>query len=149
MCINLKPASTSPSGKELEYFHWADGQPNSAGQSCSLMLDNGLWMDRDCDEKHPVICQRGSFLLHPLTLLILFLIACVSGLLGIPTCEGLRDGDYASCVSCDMFASCVDDEMIDERICAAAVEGGRTVWNDAEKKCDYTTDLCRGIERIE
>ncbi|ELU17639.1 hypothetical protein CAPTEDRAFT_209071 [Capitella teleta] len=115
------------SGKELDYFNWADNQPNSKDQKCSMLLDDGKWFDRKCSEKHKVICQRK----------------CVSGTNGISSCVELPDGDYASCVSCEMYASCVNGEMIDQRICATDGNGKRTVWNEAEKRCDFDSDFCQ------
>ena len=50
-------------------------------------------------------------------------------------CDGLGDGDYASCVSEHVYASCSNGLLYDERPCAPA--DPPLVWDDILKRCEY------------
>ena len=55
--------------KTVEWFDWADGQPNNLqGQNCLAMTEfhnpfipvfrDFLWNDVDCDTPHHYVCQK-------------------------------------------------------------------------------------------
>ena len=61
--VNASTATTRISlGEEVSYFNWLTHQPNSANQTCAVMLSNGFWMDQDCDMAWPVICEHGEYI---------------------------------------------------------------------------------------
>ncbi|ESO90650.1 hypothetical protein LOTGIDRAFT_163871 [Lottia gigantea] len=56
----------------------------------------------------------------------------------VDDCSRKANGDYQSCNGCNMYASCSNGIMIDERPCAKA----GTVWDDRLKQCMYTSSTC-------
>ena len=59
----------------------------------------------------------------------------------IRSCQGLPDGDYQSCHSCHVYASCTNGSMIDDRQCAPAQPPLN--WDDRAKRCLYKSSTCR------
>jgi hypothetical protein len=59
----------------------------------------------------------------------------------IRSCSGLKDGDYQSCHNCDVYASCTNGTMRDDRPCAPAKP--RLNWDDISKRCLYSSRTCR------
>lgn len=58
----------------------------------------------------------------------------------ISNCKGLIDGDYASCLSCSVYASCVSGIIYDGRRCPAGL-----FWDDSNKLCTYDSPTCQGV----
>ena len=70
------------------------------------------------------------------------------GVLGKPTplnvrcikdddCKDLPDGDYASCLGCEVYASCYMGNLNDNRPCL-----GGTLWDDIKKACVWDSSTC-------
>lgn len=55
----------------------------------------------------------------------------------VSTCEGLKNGDYQSCKSCIVYATCSNGRLYDGRPCPAAL-----VWDDKLKRCEYSSSTC-------
>ena len=59
----------------------------------------------------------------------------------IKRCSRLPDGDYQSCVGCDVYASCVAGRIYNNRPCPEGLH-----WDDNNKICDNkpsSTCLCK------
>jgi len=52
-------------------------------------------------------------------------------------CTGLVNGNYQSCISCNVFASCVNEYFYDHRPCA-----GNLKWDDNVKACVSLSSTC-------
>lgn len=50
----------------------------------------------------------------------------------ITDCTGVPDGNYPSCISCEVYAACSGGRIIDNMPCPAGLK-----WNDQLKRCDY------------
>ena len=59
----------------------------------------------------------------------------------IRSCQGLPDGDYQSCHSCHVYASCTNGSMIDDGQCAPAQPPLN--WDDRAKRCLHKSLTCR------
>ena len=55
----------------------------------------------------------------------------------ITNCAGTPDGDYQSCKSCDVYATCIGGTIFDSRPCPLG-----TVWDDNFKRCDFKSTTC-------
>ncbi|XP_046342384.1 chitin-binding domain protein cbd-1-like [Haliotis rufescens] len=55
----------------------------------------------------------------------------------ITSCSGRVDGDYQSCVSCNVYATCFQGHLRDNRPCPAA-----TSWDDNLKQCTGLSTTC-------
>ena len=49
----------------------------------------------------------------------------------------MDDGDYQSCLGCDVYATCSNELLYDERPCPANL-----VWDDNAKRCEYESATC-------
>ena len=49
----------------------------------------------------------------------------------LTSCDGVSDGDYASCIDCDVFLTCLDGVKYDNMPCP-----GDLHWNHKKLKCD-------------
>ncbi len=58
---------------------------------------------------------------------------------GIESCDGLINGDYQSCLGCNVYATCDSGRLIDNRPCPE-----NTVWDDNKKMCSALSDTCPG-----
>ena len=56
----------------------------------------------------------------------------------VQTCEGIDNGNYQSCQSCNVYATCSNGFVIDGRPC-----GPGLVWDDEKKLCAYESSTCR------
>jgi len=56
----------------------------------------------------------------------------------ITSCRGRTNGDYQSCKGCDVYATCSNGLLRDERPCAP----GGLVWDDKKKRCERTSTTC-------
>ncbi|XP_046560765.1 uncharacterized protein LOC124269770 [Haliotis rubra] len=68
-------------------------------------------------------CELSSATCTPLT--------CVSN------CQGLADGNYESCSSCNVYVTCHAGNIVDNRPCPAGL-----VFNNETKGCAHTSPLC-------
>ena len=50
----------------------------------------------------------------------------------VESCDAVADGDYMSCLGCDVYLTCTNEIMIDNRTCPLQL-----IWNDSRKRCDY------------
>lgn len=57
----------------------------------------------------------------------------------ITSCESLPDGDYQSCLSCQVYASCFGGQFIDNRPCPAGLS-----WDNEKKECVLESSTCEG-----
>ncbi|WAR19825.1 hypothetical protein MAR_001663 [Mya arenaria] len=55
----------------------------------------------------------------------------------IKSCDGVQDGDYKSCIGCNVYASCSGDVLYDNRPCPGTLQ-----WDDNLKRCDYSSTTC-------
>ena len=55
----------------------------------------------------------------------------------VSSCDGVPDGDFQSCLGCDVYATCSNELLYDERPCPANL-----VWDDHVKKCQYESATC-------
>ena len=55
----------------------------------------------------------------------------------ISDCSGQDNGDYHSCTSCQVFVTCSNGYIHDNRPCPAGL-----MWDDNVKRCDWTSDTC-------
>ncbi|XP_046337517.2 uncharacterized protein LOC124119147 [Haliotis rufescens] len=55
----------------------------------------------------------------------------------IAACSGRPNGDYQSCNGCDVYATCANGYLYDNRPCVAG-----TVWDDTLKRCEMTSTTC-------
>ncbi|XP_071111191.1 uncharacterized protein [Haliotis cracherodii] len=55
----------------------------------------------------------------------------------ISACSGRPSGDYQSCNGCNVYATCANGYMYDNRPCVAG-----TVWDDTLKRCEMTSSTC-------
>ena len=55
----------------------------------------------------------------------------------VSSCVGVVDGDYASCLNCSVYASCVNERLIDGRPCPPGL-----LWDDRTKACSLTSSTC-------
>merc|ERR1712193_290140 len=62
----------------------------------------------------------------------------------ISDCEGRANGDYQSCLGCDVYASCSEGIFTDNRPCPD--EG--TVWDDKLKKCLFNSNTCKSKRQL-
>ena len=56
----------------------------------------------------------------------------------ITSCNGRSNGDYQSCIGCDVYATCSNGYLYDERPCAP----GGLVWDDNVKRCEWESATC-------
>ena len=49
----------------------------------------------------------------------------------------MSDGDYQSCLSCDVYLTCSNGLTYDNRPCPADL-----VWDDNLKRCEWTSSTC-------
>ena len=54
----------------------------------------------------------------------------------VQSCDGLEDGDYHSCHSCVMYASC-QEGILYSRMC-----GGGKLWDDEARECTKMSTTC-------
>ena len=54
----------------------------------------------------------------------------------IESCDGLEDGDYHSCLSCFMFATC------DEGILYSGMCDKNKLWDDEARECSKVSTTC-------
>merc|ERR1712055_809422 len=95
-----------------------------------------------------LLCKGIHENMKPYAILLL----CIVGILadntgdklgkGITSCRKddgkLRtNGDYQSYISCNVYATCVDGYLIDNRPCPAGLK-----WDDFKKICTYNSDTC-------
>jgi len=52
--------------------------------------------------------------------------------------KNLKNGEYQSCKSCNVYASCWDGAIMDNRPCHPAT----LVWDDNVKRCEWVSDTC-------
>jgi len=55
----------------------------------------------------------------------------------VSNCVGVVSGDYQSCLGCNVYVSCADGVIHDNRPCAEQL-----VWDDNKKTCDYSSTTC-------
>eukprot|EP01083_Nonionella_stella_P022698 62750_1 len=55
----------------------------------------------------------------------------------ITNCTGESDGDYQSCIGCNVYATCSNDVIYDNRPCPAGL-----FWDDSSKRCEWTSTTC-------
>ncbi|XP_067673175.1 uncharacterized protein [Haliotis asinina] len=55
----------------------------------------------------------------------------------VSTCAGRPTGDYQSRNGCNVYATCVNGYICDNRPCVAG-----TVWDDTLKRCEMTSTTC-------
>ena len=55
----------------------------------------------------------------------------------VSDCKGMQNGDYQSCLGCDVYATCSNELLYDNRPCPADL-----VWDDDKKRCEYESDTC-------
>ena len=55
----------------------------------------------------------------------------------ISSCAGLSDGDYQSCQGCQVYATCSNERLYDNRLCPAGL-----VWDDNLKRCEWVSTTC-------
>ena len=55
----------------------------------------------------------------------------------IKSCEGLSSGNYQSCGGCDVYATCSNGQLIDNRPCSVGTE-----WDDEIKNCVFSSNTC-------
>ena len=55
----------------------------------------------------------------------------------VSSCEDKEDGDYQSCKSCGVYASCVAGKLFDERPCPSGLR-----WDNIAKKCLRRSRTC-------
>ncbi|KAI0231433.1 hypothetical protein LSAT2_018188 [Lamellibrachia satsuma] len=56
----------------------------------------------------------------------------------IGNCEGLPDGNYQSCIGCNVHATCSNKKMSDRAPCSHSL-----VWDDGSKQCQNTSSTCK------
>uniref|UniRef100_A0A3B3SIK5 C-type lectin domain-containing protein n=1 Tax=Paramormyrops kingsleyae TaxID=1676925 RepID=A0A3B3SIK5_9TELE len=44
-----------------EFRNWDNNQSQAVANDCVLMVNNGKWQDRDCNQIYPFICYKGEF----------------------------------------------------------------------------------------
>ena len=54
------------------------------------------------------------------------------------SCTGLPNGDYQSCQGCNVYATCSNSILYDNRPCPADL-----VWDDDRKRCELTSTTCQ------
>ena len=61
----------------------------------------------------------------------------------VSDCNGMPDGDYQSCKTCERYVSCSNGILIDDRPCANNRPGEKPlVWDDVKKRCEYESTTC-------
>ena len=55
----------------------------------------------------------------------------------VSDCTGKADGDYQSCTSCNVYVSCSNERLYDNRPCAPSTPA--LVWDDNKKRCEYSS----------
>ncbi|XP_067677848.1 proprotein convertase subtilisin/kexin type 5-like [Haliotis asinina] len=55
----------------------------------------------------------------------------------VSSCDGLPNGDYQSCIGCNVFATCANGRLFDNRTCPS-----KTVWDDFYKRCEWSSTTC-------
>lgn len=47
---------------DTDYNNWKKDEPNNkkSMEKCALMLINGKWCDRPCQQQHPAVCYDGN-----------------------------------------------------------------------------------------
>ena len=93
--------------------------------------DNVRWFEHMSQKLFVLLISCNSFIITDLSIALLVSGNCMSN------CVGKANGDYHSCSGCDVFASCLDDVLYDNRECAANL-----VWDDTLKRCEYTSPTC-------
>ncbi|XP_072574562.1 secretory phospholipase A2 receptor-like [Paramormyrops kingsleyae] len=43
-----------------EFRNWGNNQSQAVANDCALMVNNGKWQDRDCNQIYPFICYNGT-----------------------------------------------------------------------------------------
>lgn len=56
----------------------------------------------------------------------------------VRSCDGLQSGSYQSCTSCNMFATCSEGVLYDNRPCPASL-----LWDDVSKRCEVSSTTCQ------
>ncbi|KAI0207937.1 hypothetical protein LSAT2_007383 [Lamellibrachia satsuma] len=59
----------------------------------------------------------------------------------VTSCIGLADGDYQSCVRCNVYVTCSNGDTYDNRPCPAGL-----VWDDNVKRCEWTSPTCAVVK---
>ena len=59
----------------------------------------------------------------------------------VASCTGVDDGDYQSCTGCDVYATCSNGAIYDNRSCPTGL-----LWNDNVKRCEWTSPTCAIVE---
>ena len=62
----------------------------------------------------------------------------------VSSCVGVANGDYQSCLGCNVYATCSNEILYDNRPCPADL-----VWDDNKKRCEYTSSTCSEISVVE
>ena len=97
--------------------------------------------DSNLSEVYP-----GTMTCFQLSLLFATLLVLTSGT-PIPqgqcvsSCAGVANGDYQSCNGCNVYVTCSNGIKYDNRPCPASL-----VWDDFEKRCEYTSDTCPNLQ---
>jgi len=55
----------------------------------------------------------------------------------ISSCEGREDGEYQSCNGCNVYVTCSNGRIYDNRPCP-----GSLVWDDVIKRCEFKSQTC-------
>ena len=55
----------------------------------------------------------------------------------VSNCRKIRNGDYQSCDGCDVYVTCSNGLITEDRPCAASL-----VWNDETRQCAGTSPTC-------
>ena len=58
------------------------------------------------------------------------------------SCVGMTDGDYQSCNDCEVFVSCSNENITDNRSCPLGNDGRRLRWDDNTKTCERESQTC-------
>ena len=57
----------------------------------------------------------------------------------LSSCDGVANGDYPSCIDCDVYLTCSNGIKYDNRPCPASLH-----WDHVNKRCDYpSTANCK------
>ena len=102
----------------LKRCEWDDGQLHVA--LIAVMADPGTDPPPDTD---PPPGYRSISRIHPPP--------CVS------SCTGMPDGDYQSCNGCNVYVTCSNEIIHDDRPCPDGL-----VWDDNLKRCEWESTTC-------
>ena len=167
----ILPPTDGPAGTPHPCVSDCRGMPNGDYQSCKtcegyVSCSNGYYFDRPCAPNHPgekplvwddvkkrceyesTTCPSAtpsSTALPPVSSS-----SSPSTTNGYPEtpgtcvsdCNGMPDGDYQSCKTCEGYVSCSNGYYFD-RPCAPNHPGAKPlVWDDVKKRCEYESTTC-------